>query len=223
MAGVGGQLVRLAGFHPSPHGPHFCNMCEDRLPPGGAEIDIAVLFADVRGSTALGERLGSGEFAALLNRFYKTATEVLVDHKAMIDKLVGDQVMALFFPALTGPEYRKVAVEAAKDLMQSVGYRPGQEAWLPLGAAVHAGQSFMGKVGTNGVYSFTALGDPVNVASRLQSQAAAGELILSEEIYQSLGAPSRDYEQRTVEVRGKEQPMSVRVLHPGLSQTRVQR
>jgi Adenylate and Guanylate cyclase catalytic domain len=68
------------------------------LPPGGAEIDIAILFADVRGSTQLGERLGPAEYASLLNRFYKAATETLIRYDAVIDKLIGDEVMALFIP-----------------------------------------------------------------------------------------------------------------------------
>ncbi len=68
------------------------------MPRGGAEVDIAVLFADVRGSTGLGERMGATAFAALLYRFYRTATDGLLAHNAVIDKMVGDEVMALFFP-----------------------------------------------------------------------------------------------------------------------------
>jgi adenylate cyclase len=75
------------------------------LPPGGAELDIAILFADVRGSTQLGERLGPAEYASLLNRFYKAATETLIRHDAIIDKLIGDEVMALFIPGFCGPNY----------------------------------------------------------------------------------------------------------------------
>ena len=82
------------------------------LPPGGAELDIAILFADVRGSTQLGERLGPAEYASLLNRFYKAATETLIRHDAIIDKLIGDAVMALFIPGFCGPNYTRRAAEA---------------------------------------------------------------------------------------------------------------
>lgn len=78
-------------------------MCCDRLPLGGAELDIAVLFADLRGSTAMGEHLAPSAYAALLNQFYNSATEVLVSHDAIIDKLIGDEVMALFIPGICGP------------------------------------------------------------------------------------------------------------------------
>jgi adenylate cyclase len=70
------------------------------MPRGGAEIDIAVLFADVRGSTAMGESMGASAFASLLNRFYKAATTGLMADDAMIDKTVGDEVMALFNPRI---------------------------------------------------------------------------------------------------------------------------
>jgi adenylate cyclase len=72
------------------------------LPPGGAELDSAVLFADVRGSTTLGERLEPAEYASLLNRFY-AATESLIRYDTIIDKLIGDEVMALFIPRFCGP------------------------------------------------------------------------------------------------------------------------
>jgi adenylate cyclase len=79
---------------------------------GGAEVDIAVLFADVRGSTALGEETCAGEFAALLNRFYVIATETLVRYDAVVDKLIGDAVMAFFVQGITGRHYRRQAVLA---------------------------------------------------------------------------------------------------------------
>jgi hypothetical protein len=96
FGGVGGKLIAPLGYRPSRLNPNLCAACCEKLPPGGAEVDIGVLFADVRGSTALGEQLGATAFAALLNRFYRTATAVLVAHDALIDKLIGDEVMALF-------------------------------------------------------------------------------------------------------------------------------
>ena len=144
------------------------------LPPGGAEVDIAVLFADVRGSTELGEGMGAGEFAAMLNRFYHTASHALLDHKAMIDKMVGDEVMALFIQGPTGADYRTQAVLGAVELMRGLGYGRG-EPTLPVGIGVHAGPAYVGKVGTSEVHDFTALGDTVNTAARLQAEAGPGD------------------------------------------------
>src|ERR1700730_10294638 len=118
--GVGGRVMGLAGFKPSRKNPNLCARCCDSLPPGGLELDIAVLFADVRGSTALCERVGATVFANLLNRFYRTATDVLVNHDAIIDKLVGDEVMALFIPGIAGKDYRRRAAVAAVDLIRAL-------------------------------------------------------------------------------------------------------
>jgi adenylate cyclase len=182
------------------------------LPPGGAEIDIAILFADVHGSTQLGERLGPAEYASLLNRFYKAATETLIRHDAIIDKLIGDEVMALFIPGFCGPNYIRCAAEAGQALFHAVGYQSAETPWMPIGAAVNSGMSYVGNVGSEGIVDFTALGDPVNTASRLASSAGAGELLLSEEVFETVSEKIPSAEIRTLNLRGKESPFSVRVL-----------
>jgi adenylate cyclase len=88
FGGIGGRLVGLLGFTRSRKNPNLCAACCERLPAGGAEVDIGVLFADVRGSTAMGSHLELGSFAATLNRFYTAATKVLVRHDAIIDKSI---------------------------------------------------------------------------------------------------------------------------------------
>lgn len=182
------------------------------MPPGGAEADIAVLFADVRGSTRLGERLGPSGFAALMNRFYQAATNVLIAHDAIVDKMVGDEVMALFITGYCGSEYRRLATQAGEALLRAVGYGGTSEPWLPVGVSVHSGPAFVGNVGSGGVIDFTALGDTVNTAARLQSEAAGGEMVLSEAVYQAVADRYPDLEQRTLTLRGKDEPVVVRVL-----------
>jgi adenylate cyclase len=214
FAGIGGKLVGLMGFARSRKNPNLCTRCCDALPPGGIELDIAVLFADVRGSTALGERLEPSAYAALLNRFYRAATEVLVRRDAIIDKLIGDEVMALFIPGICGREYHRCAARSALALLQAVGYgRPGQP-WMPIGAAVNSGLAHVGNVGSEGVVDFTALGDAVNTAARLASSARAGEVLLSEKVYASVAEEFPDLERCNLTLRGKELPVPVRVLSP---------
>jgi adenylate cyclase len=182
------------------------------LPPGGAELDIAVLFADVRGSTILGERLGPAEYAMLLNRFYAAATETLIRHDAIIDKLIGDEVMALFIPGFCGPNYTRRAANAALALLKAVGYQGTEAPWMPIGAAVNSGISYVGNVGSEGVVDFTALGDTVNTASRLASSAAAGEILLSEDVFRTLSEDIPNAENRMLNLKGKAAPLPVRVL-----------
>jgi adenylate cyclase len=207
-----GKLFEFMGFKPSRKNPNLCSKCCDTLPQGGFEVDVAVLFTDVRRSTALGEQLAPAAFAALLNRFYHAATETLIRYDAIIDKLIGDEVMALFIPGFCGPQYRRRAAEASIALFKALGYGQSAEPWLPLGAAVNSGVAYVGNVGGKGTIDFTALGDMVNTAARMQSAAMVGEVVLSEPVYAEAadgfpGAPSR-----TLNLRGKEAPVGARVL-----------
>jgi adenylate cyclase len=208
FGGPGGRVLALAGFRPSRKNPNLCTRCCDGLPPGGAEVDIAVLFADVRGSTAAGERALAAEFAALLNRFYGAATQTLLRHDAVIDKLIGDQVMAFFVAGISGREYRSRAVRAGLELLRAVGGGSVGGPWLDVGVAVNAGVAYVGNVG-EAVIDFTALGDPVNVAARLQQTASSGELLVATGVADELvGSAPR----RTLTLRGREQPLDAFVL-----------
>jgi adenylate cyclase len=198
----------VVGQGPSRKNPNLCASCCEKLPPGGAEVDIAVVFADVRGSTGLGEHMEAAGYAALMNRFYRAATAVLVSHDAVIDKLIGDEVMALFIPGMAGPDYRRRSVEAGAALLRAVGYLSEDGPWLAMGVGVYAGMAYVGNVGAEGVMDFTALGDPVNVAARLQAIAGPGEMIVGEGVYDGFSAwPQR--ERRNVDVRGHSQSVPV--------------
>lgn len=170
------------------------------------------MFADVRGSTGIAERIEPAQYAALLNRFYKRATEVLVRYDAIIDKMIGDEVMALFIPGICGPGYRRRAAEAAVALLEAVGYRPGEEGWLPIGAAVNSGLSFVGNVGAAGVEDFTALGDTVNAAARMAAMAGSGEVIFSESVYREVEDKFPNLELKTMQLRGREAAQELRIL-----------
>lgn len=207
FGGFGGRMSGMFGFGPSRMNPNYCAKCLENLPPGGAEVDMAVLFADVRSSTELGGSVNPTEFARLMNQFYAFATQTLVRHDALIDKLIGDEVMALFLPGLCGPEYRAKACAAALELLKTV------QAELPalsVGAGVHSGVAFVGNVGGEGVFDFTALGDTINVGARLQSVATAGELVVSEETFPFAGDLGATVA-RNLEVKGKAEPVAVRV------------
>ena len=208
FGGVGGRVLGVAGFRRSRKNPNLCSRCCDVLPVGGAEVDVAVLFADVRGSTGLGERTSAAGFAALLNRFYEVATRTLLRHDAVIDKLIGDEVMAFFVPGISGSGYRRQAVRAGLDLLRAVGYASEAGPWLELGVAVNAGVAYVGNVGDE-VVDFTALGDPVNVAARVQRCADGGELLVAEDVDDELpaGAPRRQ-----LALRGHARPVNVAVL-----------
>ncbi len=173
---------------------------------------MAVLFADVRGSTSLAEGMRPSEFASLMNRFYQVAAGALMAQEAIIDKMVGDEVMALFIPGYSGAAYRRRAVEGALGLLRAVGYGSRSTPWLSVGAGAHAGPAFVGNVGSSGVTDFTALGDTVNTAARLQAEARPGEIVLSEALYASVADRYPAAEARTLALRGREERVNVRVL-----------
>jgi adenylate cyclase len=205
FGGVGGKLVGVIGRKPSRKNPNLCQYCFDHLPPGGIEIDIGVLFADVRNSTGMGERSTATEFAGQLNRFYALATEVLIRHDAVIDKLVGDEVMGLFLAGLAGPEYRSKTARAAIDLAAAASA-------LPVGVAANAGVAFVGNVGSGTVLDFTALGDAVNVGARLQSFASPGEVVLSSELYELVAPDHPGARLDVLQVKGRAEPVKVAIL-----------
>jgi adenylate cyclase len=208
FAGVGGKLVGFVGRKPSRKNPNLCQACFDALPSGGIEIDIGVVFADVRGSTTMGEQSSATVFADRLNHFYATATEVFIRHDGLIDKLIGDEVMALFLPGLGGSEYRCKAAQAAIDLAGAIDD-------LPVGIAANAGIAFVGNVGSGTVMDFTALGDAVNTAARLQSHASPGEVVLSSELYDLVAADHPGATRKRVDVRGREESVDIAVLACG--------
>lgn len=205
FGGIGGRVVGLIGRKPSRKNPNLCQFCFDHLPDGGIEIDVGVVFADVRGSTGMGERSTATEFAGHLNRFYATATSVFLRHDGLIDKLIGDEVMVLFVPGVAGPDYRRAAARAALDLAEVVDD-------LPIGVAANAGTAFVGSVGSGAVKDFTALGDAINIGARLQSHASAHQVVLSSELYALVAAEYPGGRPDRVEVRGRRQPVDVHVL-----------
>lgn len=209
--GLGGTVARLVGYRQWNKNPTLCNLCYRGLPDGGIETDVAIMFADFRGSTSMAEKLAPTEFADILNRFYHVAIEVLAPHRAIIDKMIGDEVMAFFTPMGTST-YRKAAVDAAIELMERFPEVLPGEATPRLGIGVHAGPAYVGKVGDRGVKDLTALGDTINTAARLQAKAASGEILVSEEVYDSISGSYHETERRSLELRGKEQSIEVRVL-----------
>jgi adenylate cyclase len=182
--------------------------------PGGTEVDISMLFVDVRGSTSLAEKMSAAAFSRLMNRFYKAATKVLIKKDAFIDKFIGDEVTALFFPLFTGPNHAQAAVLAAQELLQATEHADRQGSWLPVGVGVHTGIAYVGTVsGAEGSFKdVTALGDNVNIAARLASVAAAGEALISDEAYAAADLDLGDLEQRQLELKGKSESLGVRVL-----------
>jgi adenylate cyclase len=179
------------------------------------EIEVGVLFADIRGYTALAESKPLEEVARLLNRFYAVATDALGSRDALIDKLVGDEVMALFLTGFTGPDCFDKMASAAEGLLRGVGHGSSEGPWLPLGIGMDFGVAFVGNVGAGEVKDFTALGDVVNTASRLQGEAKAGQVVMSERVYREVVDRYPDAPLFELKLKGKSEPVAARVVEFG--------
>jgi adenylate cyclase len=213
----GSMLFRRLGFTPWEKNPNLCRRCftglqlHASLCPGmpdedvhGAEVDVSLLFADIRGSSELARQVSTMEFTHLMNRFYRAARQVLIDHDAIIEKFVGDEVVGLFLPFLAGTEHADRAVEAAGALLEATGHGSVEGPWVPLGVGVHTGTAFVGVVGSKDATDFTALGDPVNIAAHLASQAAAGEILLTDAVARSAHHRLDGSERRALTLKGFE-------------------
>jgi adenylate cyclase len=198
-----GPIVHLLGFGRSKRYPQLCNPCfiTMRRGRGGAEVPITVLFADVRGSTGMAERSSASEFSTLLARFYSLVTDAVRDEGGIIDKFLGDGVMALFIPSFTEKKHAEHGLNAARRILH--------EAELPIGIGLNTGLAFTGFMGpTDEVSGFSAVGDAVNVAHRLGEAAAAGELLVAGDelglVEQPAVEPGGAWEQRELQIKGRE-------------------
>jgi adenylate cyclase len=216
FSGASSRIVKFVyGKRPSNLNPQMCNECEKFAHEyqGGAEIELSLLFADVRGSTALAETMSPTEFSRLINRFYNKATDVMVHSDALIDKIIGDQVAGMYVPGFAGAGHARRAVEAAQKILRVTGHGSPEGPWISLGVGVHTGIAFVGSVGSEqGTSDITVLGDAPNTAARLSTNAKQGEILISEAAYTAAGLQLDSPEQRALELKGKSEPFSVYVL-----------
>jgi len=209
--GVGGLAVSaLYGRKQSNLNPNFCNVCEDfaKKFPGGAEVEMSMLFVDVRGSTALSEQMTAMEFQKLINRFFVGATKAIALEDGLVEKLAGDAVAAFWGAGFAGQDYVARTVRAAQNILKTMEHQN-----IPVGIGVHAGVAFFGAMGSaEGLVNISAIGDEVNMAARFASKAAAGEIILSESALEQAHIDGSGLESRKLELKGISEQVQVRVL-----------
>lgn len=220
--GPASLLTRIVMHGQSDANPLLCNLCFSGLreQPGGAEVEISVLFADLRGSTGLAERTGPAEFRRLVQVFYGVATRVIDTHGGIVDKFLGDGVMALFIPFIAGDAHAVRAVNAARRIQHDLARSELAARGIGAGVGVHAGAAFVGVLGAESKLDFTALGDTVNVAARLGSAARAGQVLVSATAWDTAQAASgaadtEDLRDRfELPLTGREAPLETVVLEP---------
>jgi adenylate cyclase len=212
----GSFVVRPFGFKRWAANPSLCSICARSLDKarGGAEVEATFLFADIRGSTSIAEHTAPATYHAMLESFYTVAGVAVDDAGGLVDKYLGDGVVALFVPAFSnGREPAIGAIEAGRAILSSMARANGSAPSLPVGVGIHSGLAFVGVMGTEGgQLDFTGVGDAVNIAARLSSVAGAGELIVSAVTAEQAGLTVAGLERRRLELKGREEAVDVFVL-----------
>ena len=178
---------------------------------GGVRQEITILFADLRGYTHYSERADPETVVELLNEYYRLATDVIMAREGTLDKFLGDAVMAIFNAPETQEDHFYRAVDAALALRQGVAEwnaRHGGKG-LTFGIGVNLGEAVVGNIGTARAMNYTAIGDAVNLAKRLQEQAAPGQILVAESVVKSLGNLIKTRPLGPLQVKGREQPVTV--------------
>jgi adenylate cyclase len=187
---------------------------------GGDKRPVAVLFSDIRGFTPLSESMKPDEIATLLTEYFTEMVECVFRHGGMLDKFIGDSVMAQWGAPLGNPDDADRAMQAAIDMMAALEML--NERWrlqgrpvLEIGIGLNYGEAFAGNIGSERRLEFTVIGDTVNTASRLCSAAGAGEILLSDGMRRALSAPPPMTERPPMELKGKSQSLPIFSVLPG--------
>lgn len=181
---------------------------------GGINQTITVLFADIRGFTSISEKENPEKIVSLLNRYFSAMSEIIFEHGGTLDKYIGDGLMAIFGAPTTTPEDALNAVKAAvamqkklinlNDELKASGFGP-----IAVGIGLHTGEATIGYVGSDKRSEYTAIGDTVNLASRLESNAVGGQILISEATAAAAGSSLPLKAQEPLAVKNRVQPVSL--------------
>ena len=184
----------------------------DQLQLGGERSQITTLFADLRGFTSLAEQIDPEILVSVLNRYLGAAAEAILAEGGTIDKFMGDAVMAIFNAPLTQADHTLRAVRAAlhmRAICLSCQEDFSPELQLSFGIGIHYGEALLGLVGTEQRLEYTAIGDSVNTAKRLQENAAAGQILLSAQAYAQVSRLVSAWPIEPIVAKGKKEPIQV--------------
>jgi class 3 adenylate cyclase len=184
----------------------------DELQLGGKRLEITALFADIRGFTSFSEKIDPETLVTVLNRYLAAAAEAILAEQGTIDKFLGDAVMAWFNAPIPQPDHTLRAVRAALGLRAAIQRLQSQmlpEFRLSFGVGIHFGEAVLGLVGTEKRLEYTAIGDSVNTAKRIQENSAGGQILLSAAAYTLIHDQIEVRPVAPVHAKGKSQPLEV--------------
>src|ERR1044071_5417248 len=213
LSGAASAVYRAFGIKRSPRNPNICTRCATHVEEGRL-VELTVLFADLSSFTELTQDLGAEKTHQVVDAFLRMATDVLVKHGAFIDKYVGDAVMALFNVPIRYPDHARRAIVAALEMeagRKARGARLGQPLKASVGIAT--GYARVGRLGSDDSKDYTAIGDVVNLAARLQGKAGAGEILIDRESYSKHAADFPEARPEEIALKGFRDPVTAFRLH----------
>lgn len=207
LAGLAGRLLAWTGVRRSSRNPNCCTQCNTHIEEGGL-VEITVVFADLSSFTAMTQELGAAPTYEIVDGFLRLASGVLTKHGAFIDKFLGDAVMAFFNVPVKRADHAAAAVAAAFELQRALP-ELAKKSGVPLRASVGISTGFarVGRLGSDDIKDYTAIGDAVNLAARLQAQAKAGEVVVSSGVYGKISGQYPGAAPETLAVKGFREPV----------------
>ena len=207
LQGPLGWLFHLFGIRRSGRNPNVCNRCDAHMQEGRI-IEMSVLFADLASFTEMTHRLGAERSYQVVDSFFKMANGVLVKHDAFIDKYIGDAVMAIFNAPIRNAEHARAAAAAAVDIQDGLKALRGElKLDLQARVGVASGYARVGRVGSEERKDYTAIGDVVNLASRLEGQAFPGEVLVDGMVYARIADDYPQVPAESLSIRGFDEPI----------------
>ena len=179
----------------------------DDLKLGGHRQEITILFADIRGFTHFSEALPPEQLVDILNAYLSVAANAILNHEGTLDKFMGDAVMGIFNAPLPQRHHALAAAQAALAMRAAVTRlhnRLPEALRLQFGIGIHTGEAVIGNVGTDQQMNFTAIGDAVNLAKRLQENATGGQILLSGETKSRIGGQLKTNPLVPIQVKGRD-------------------
>ncbi len=184
---------------------------------GGALQTVTILFADLRGYTALAENMAADELVGVLNGHLNVAAEAILANEGTISQFTGDQVMALFNAPCPQPDHALLAARSALEIKRDLAIFHAscgptglpRHQCMKFGIGIVTGEALVGNIGARDLLTYTAIGDTVNLAQRLEEAAQGGEILISESTAQYLDGVMRTESRGLASIRGRSQPVNV--------------
>jgi len=188
----------------------------DKINLGGEKRNITIFFSDIRGFTSISEKLEPEELVRLLNDYLTEMTSIIIKNQGLVDKFMGDAIMAFWGAPLDQPDHAEMACLSSLEMMDKL--RELQKKWkkegipsFDIGIGLNSGDAIVGNMGSSNRFDYTAMGDNVNIASRLEglNKIYGTNIIISENTYKIIKDKFKTRKLDTVKVKGKKKPIVI--------------